>query len=262
MAQGFMLHRRRKVSKAFKTTWNVAVGTLTIPSQTGDYNCTVDWGDGTAPTTHTTGSLVHEYATAGLHQISITGQYNGFRIGYSFATRTKLISVDDWGTVRFTSMGGAFEDCENLASLPQGAITGAENVSDFSTCFKGCKSLTSIPQGLFDKVPNAAIFWYCFYNCTSIASVPEGLFLNCPNVTNFGSCFVSCTFNLPTTMFNYAAIADKYPDMGSAFYGTSTSKMTGTAYPLWDYMPRTSRNYCYRNQTALTNYADIPSNWK
>ena len=342
MAQGFMLHRRRKVvSKAFKTTWNVSNGILTIPSQAGNYNCVVDWGDGTAPTTHTTGDLIHTYTTAGLCQISITGQYNGFNLGANFATNTRLISVDNWGDVGFVSMNYAFSDCGNLASLPQGAITGAENVTGFTGCFSWCTSLTSAPQGLFDNVPNATDFsicfnscWSlvaipsgifdnvpnvatfencfnacrsltsvpeglfdnvpnatdfrgcfgncesiasvpeglfdnvpnatsfrdCFSNCTSLTSVPEGLFLNCPNVTFFYGCFYKCTFNLPTTMFNYTALANKQPNMYQAF-GGNTSK-TGTAYPLWNYITITSRNYCYQNQTSLTNYADIPTLWK
>ena len=288
MAQGFMLHRRRKVvSKAFKTTWNVAVGTLTIPSQVGNYNCTVDWGDGTAPTRHTTGSLVHEYTTAGLCQISITGQYNGFWINYKPETRARLISVDAWGTVRFTSMRGTFEGCSNLASIPSGSITGAENATDFAFCFNYCSSLTSIPSGLFDNVPNATDFSFCFYNCTSLISIPSGLFDNVPNVTDFSSCFRSCSslmsipsglfdnvpnvtdfsvcfhdcpLHLPLTMFNYTALTGKQPRMQNSF-GGSVSK-TGTAYPLWDYITITSRNSCYRDQTALTNYASIPSNWK
>ena len=313
MAQGFMLHRRRKVvSKAFKTTWNVTVGTLTIPSQPVKYNCVVDWGDGTAPTRHTVGSLVHTYTTAGLHQISITGQYSGFKIGFSAAS-TRLISVDNWGNVGFSDMDSAFQGCSNLVNLPHGAITGAENVTSFyacfvrcpltsipaglfnkvpnaadfnscfynctslisipvglflncfnittfQSCFGDCTSLTSVPSGLFDNVPNATRFDGCFYNCASIDSVPEGLFLNCPNVTTFQRCFYDCAFSLPTTMFNYTALADKQPDMGLAFVG-NVSK-TGTAYPLWDYITITSRNSCYRDQTALTNYADIPSKWK
>ena len=342
MAQGFMLHRRRKVvSKAFKTTWNVSNGILTIPSQAGNYHCTVDWGDGTAPTTHTAGSLVHEYATAGVHQISMTGQYSGLYLGVNFAASTRLISVDNWGNVGFVSMNTAFSYCENLASLPQGAITGAENVTDFNSCFSwctsltsapqglfdnapnatdfsvcfnscwslvaipsgifdnvpnvttfedcfnacisltsvpeglfgkvpnvtnfaycfhACSSLTSVPSGLFDNVPNATTFQSCFGNCTSLTSVPEGLFLNCPNVTNFYSCFAGCTFHLPTTMFNYTALANKQPNMSYTFSG-STSK-TGTAYPLWEYITISRNNGCYQNQTALTNYASIPTLWK
>ena len=260
MAQGFMLHRRRKVvSKAFKTTWNVAVGTLTIPSQDGTYNCTVDWGDGTAPTTHTVGDLVHTYTTAGTRQISITGQYNGFYIGYG-TDRNKLISVDDWGDVGFTSMSYAFRGCSNLASIPSGLITGAENARYFNYCFYECTSLTSIPTGLFDKIPNAVTFERCFQYCSSIVSVPEELFLNCPNVTDFRYCFDTCTFNLPATMFNYAALTDKQPSMYRAF-GGNTSK-TGTAYPLWNYINATSRNYCYNGQTLLTNYASVPTLWK
>ena len=262
MAQGFMLHRRRKVvSKAFKTTWNVAAGVLTIPSQAVKYNCTVDWGDGTALTRHTTGDLIHTYTTAGLHQISITGQYSGFMINGG-ADKDKLISVDDWGDVGIGGMSYAFLSCSNLISLPQGAMTGLETANSFRSCFAACASLTSIPQGLFDNVPNADYFSGCFQSCTSLTSVPEGLFVNVPNVKSFSSCFRDCTFRLPTTMFNYAALADKQPDITYAFYSSGTLKMTGTAYPLWDYITTTSYPRSYRNQTALTNYASIPSEWK
>ena len=314
MAQGFMLHRRRKVvSKAFKTTWNITVGTLSIPSQAGNYNCTVDWGDGTAPTTHTRGSLSHYYSVAGTYQISITGQYTGFRINDNASVKAMLISVDEWGNVGFISMERAFYGCNNLVNLPDGAITGAENVTnfgycfclctklasipsglfdttpnakdfeecfvwcssltsipsglfdkvpnvtDFSDCFRACTSLTSIPSGLFDKVPNATTFSSCFNLCSSLTSVPSGLFDKVPNVTDFSACFYACPLHLPLIMFNYSAIASKKPIFTLCF--ASLSK-TGTAYPLWDYITITSRNYCYERQTALTNYADIPSNWK
>ena len=290
MAQGFMLHRRRKVSKAFKTTWNVTVGTLSIPSQDGTYNCTVDWGDGTAPTMHTTGALVHTYTTAGLCQISITGQYSGFMINGG-ADKDKLISIDDWGTVGFTSMNSAFNGCVNLASLTRGAITGAKNATSFVYCFSGCNSLATIPKGLFDNVPNATSFFGCFAYCNSLLSipdglfddvpnvtafnacfrdcyslseVPDGLFTSCPNVTAFNACFANCSFDLPTTMFNYTALAAKRPNMQNCFakYADKDMRLTGTAYPLWNYINATSRNYCYQSQTALTNYADIPDNWK
>ena len=266
MAQGFMLHRRRKVvSKAFKTTWNVAVGTLTIPSQAGNYNCTVDWGDGTVPTVHTTGSLSHTYSRSGMRQISITGQYTGFRLNNTAITRSRLYYIDEWGDVGFTSMQSAFFGCNNLSKLPNSPIIGAHNVTDFSRCFADCNSLRIIPKGLFDDATSAVNFDVCFANCR-ITSISDGLFVKCIKARQFSRCFVSCQMHLPSTMFNYEALAalEFRPNFDDCFTHSTGNVyfITGVAYPLWDYITITSRNNCYGGQTLLTNYNDIPSNWK
>ena len=201
----------QKINAPFKTTWNLPSGKFWLPTRIGGFNCTIDWGDGTTPTKHN--SVIdlyypsHTYADAGKYQISITGQYSGFDMygnGGMDETPTKLISVDQWGNVGFKSFSNAFYSCINLISLPEGAITGAENVTDFRFCFSYCTSLKNIPTGLFDNNINVTDFTTCFHSCTSLQSIPNELFINNVNVIYFSDCFCNCTslISIPTGLFD------------------------------------------------------------
>ena len=54
----------------FITTWNMTSGEVSrLLTQTGTYNATIDWGDGTS-STHTTG-VQHIHTHAGQYQIKI-----------------------------------------------------------------------------------------------------------------------------------------------------------------------------------------------
>ena len=226
----------KPVSDPFITTWNMTSGAFTLLTQTGTYDATIDWGDGTS-STHTTGNPAHSYASAGQYQISITGQYNGLRIDNDAAQRSKLIAINAWGNVGFTSFERAFYGCINLVSLPNGSITGAENVTNFS---------------------------YCFARCTSLTTIPVDLFRYTVNVTSFRSCFNTCrNITLPTSIFSLSALQTKQPDMSYCFYVSSTAvSHTGTVQPIWDYVTITVDNDCFLNCTALANYSQIPELWR
>jgi len=219
---------------AFITTWNVPVGSLTLNSAliTAN-NCTIDWGDGTI-SNYSKSNPTHTYAVAGQYKISITGQYSGFS---ALSSATKLIAVNQWGNVGFYSLTSAFRNCSNLISLPDGNITGVNNVNDANCCFYGCTSLTSIPSGLFN---------------------------NCINVAYFNECFVYChKLILPSIIFNLSALQNKQPNMAECFFSDSTANSpTGTIQPIWDYITITSNNLCFGNCTGIANYSSIPTLWK
>ena len=280
----------KPVSVPFITTWNMTSGSFMLLTQTGTYNATIDWGDGTS-STHTTGSPTHTYASAGQYQIKITGSYAGLRIGNDASQKDKLIAVNAWGNVGFTSFERAFYGCSNLVSLPVGSITGADNVENFYACFRNCTSLTTIPTDLFKYCVNVTIFTYCFTNCTSLTTIPTDLFKYTVNVTSFSNCFYGCTsltaipvdlfkytvnvttfeycfrscknLALPTSIFNLSALQTKQPNMSYCFGTTLTvDSPTGTIQPIWDYVTITARNNCFTNCTALTNYSSIPTLWR
>lgn len=226
-----MMLMRPKYGAEFITTWNIPAGSISIPSQEGTYNCIVDWGDGTT-SVHTTGALTHTYASAGIRQIKIYGKYNGFRINNDATIKELLLSIDQWGNVGFTSLERAFYGCSNLASLPTGAITGAEAVTSCRSCFNYCESLTSIPTGLFDKCIAVTDFSHCFRSCPSLTAIPTGLFDKCTAVTTFSYCFYSCT------------------------------SLTGNAPTLWVSHASATGTQCFRYCDGLSNYSSIPYAWK
>ena len=51
--------------------------------------------------------------------------------------------------------------------------------------------------------------------------------------------------------------------MGLCFYVLLTEQShTGTIQDIWNYIIVNNNVKCFRNDTALTNYADIPTLWK
>ena len=91
---------------AFVTTWtttsaNQAV-TIPVGGHTGNY--TVDWGDGSAPTTHAA-DATHRYATPGTHTISITGDFGRFYLpGGGADNAARLTSIEQWGDVPWSTI--------------------------------------------------------------------------------------------------------------------------------------------------------------
>ena len=125
---------------AFITTWDTRLGngtTVTL-ALAGEVDAMIDWGDGTEPNVVTTpGPHVHDYGADGTYTVSVTGSvtaYNSFDNGGAVSERQKLISVDRWGQLGFTSMYCAFYSCLNLVSVPS-TSDGIEAVTDMRGVF-------------------------------------------------------------------------------------------------------------------------------
>ncbi len=124
---------------AFVTTWDTSLGsgtTVTL-ALAGEVDATIDWGDGTVEAVTTPGPHVHTYSSDGIYTVLVAGSvtgYNSYDNGGAVSERAKLISVDDWGQLGFTSMYRAFFYCSNLVSVPA-ASDGIEAVTNMSYMF-------------------------------------------------------------------------------------------------------------------------------
>ncbi len=90
----------------------------------------------------TPGTHVHDYGVDGIYTVSVTGSvtaYNSRDNGGSNTERQKLISVDNWGQLGFTSMSYAFWGCINLVSVPD-TSEGIEAIADMSYMFASASS--------------------------------------------------------------------------------------------------------------------------
>lgn len=100
---------------SFITTWRtfVADETITIPTFPGlTYNYTVDWGDGNI-SSNQTGNATHTYGVAGVYEVSVRGEFPA--IYFNFGTeRSKILTIEQWGNIEWTTMQDAFEGCSNL----------------------------------------------------------------------------------------------------------------------------------------------------
>ncbi len=104
----------------FITTWktdNPGVSSsnqITIPTTNGlTYNYNVDWGDSNTDT-GVTGAITHTYVTPGTYTVSISGVFPAITFAYA-GDKNKILSVDQWGTIAWENMAGAFFGCTNLA---------------------------------------------------------------------------------------------------------------------------------------------------
>lgn len=151
-----------------------------------------------------------------------------------------------------------FENCTNITSIPSNLFANNTQLTDIYGIFTGCEQITSIPPNLFANNTNVLSFTETFSYCKNLTSIPENLFINNTKVTSFYGTFSSCTglTNIPSNLFANNTNASQF----SYAFSRCTS-LTGLAPALWEksFVKGTS---CFYNCTNLSNYNDIPSNWK
>ena len=184
----------------------------------GTYNFTVNWGDGTTSqiTSWDQTEKTHTYANPGIYTLTIIGDIWGF--GFfndwsSFGDANKLIEISQWGSLRLGDIGGLhFYNAGNLIITAQDVLDVSE-ITNMRSMFANCVSLTTVPRmnewdvsnvtnmiGLFSNThfnqyigewntSNVIDMSWMFHNATSF-NQPIGNW-NVSNVTNMSGMFNS-----------------------------------------------------------------------
>jgi surface protein len=138
----------------FITTWKTdnpgtsGINQITIPTTGTGYNYYIYWEDvnnsninGTLG--NQTGNTTITFPAVGAYKVEISGDFPRINFYNTFnnpaGDRLKIISIEQWGDIDWTSMGGAFWDCSNLD------VTATDNLRLPPNCasmFSGCTSLT------------------------------------------------------------------------------------------------------------------------
>ena len=145
---------------------------------------------------------------------------------------------------------GTFSGCSGLTSIPAGLFAGISDAPAygmFSGTFSGCSGLTgAIPDGLFAGISGAPaqyMFYSTFDGCSGLTSIPENLFGNISGTAQsnmFYRTFNNCTsLTGPSARINGQYLYEIWPD-------ATTSQV----------------NDMYYNASKLSDYSNIPSNWK
>lgn len=213
----------------------------------------VDWGDGTKSTVTAAEAqakeVKHTYATTYITNrvVTIDGviERKGEQMESAFDP-SSLIAVQNLGELRGTARS-LFKDCTSLEAVPPHIFDFSSAVKDLNSCFFNCTSLKEIPHGIFYDFTAVTDFFCCFYNCTSLKAIPAGLFDSCTSVTDFSGCFWHCrslTGETPSTM-----VGEKKVKFWNRHPGNGFAKIT---------------NYkdCFSDCTKLSDYAEIPDDWK
>jgi uncharacterized repeat protein (TIGR01451 family) len=195
----------------FVTTWKTDnPGTsgpteITIPMIGGPYD--VDWNnDGTFDQIGLSGSITHDFGTAGTYTVRIRGDYTSIRFSKSGDVE-KILSVDQWGTGTWQTMDSAFEGAVNL-TVP------ATDTPDFSAVI----SMAYMFQGAVAANPDTS--GWDTGNVINMALMFDGASAADPDTSGWDTSSVQ----LMSAMFQFAEAAD--PDTS----GWDTSSVIDMAF--------------------------------
>ena len=128
---------------AFITTWKTTRANESITITTGGTRGTyaIDWGDASM-FTRVSGDQTHVYKTSGTYTISIYGNLARIYMPDYLANAEKLQSIDQWGSVPWKSMNGAFAGATNMeyraTDAPDlSAVTDMSEMFWFASSFDG-----------------------------------------------------------------------------------------------------------------------------
>ena len=190
----------------FISTWKTDNAGVTAANQISiptawfhQYNCTVDWGDGTTSTYNGAGpTMTHTYSTTGTYTVKISGTFPWISFGGG-GDRLKFLEITNWGNIQWKGLG--FLACSNLKITAQDTPDFSQ-VTSFQSSFQG----TGITSFSFKNVNLSS--------CTSFYGMFQGA--NKLTSVNFTGAILNTTSNV---------------DMEKMFYGagdpTKTLTLTG-----------------------------------
>ena len=139
---------RNTAGSDFVTTWRTAAHNETVTIPVGRHSAgayTVDWGDGTT-SANAAGSQIHEYASPGNHTIRISGDFARIHLGGDPVNAAKLVSIDQWGGIRWATMREAFAGATNMA-YRAADTPDLSSVTDMSGMFRNAASFNGDVSG-------------------------------------------------------------------------------------------------------------------
>lgn len=154
--------------KPFITTWLVADGNITIPTEGSGfvYNYTLyDINDLVTPIatgSNITGDHIINGLPNGTYRLSIQGLFPHLYFNNE-GDKLELVDVAQWGDIRWQSMQHAFWGCANL-NISAVDVPDLNLVTDMSRMFEGCSSMNANLNAW--DVSSVTNMQYLFTNCT------------------------------------------------------------------------------------------------
>ena len=134
----------------------------------GDYDFSVDWGDGVIENVTSYSGRLHTYSVAGIYEIRITGTLEGWR---TQGDSKKILSIKQWGNLRLTRAG--------------------YSVSNFGLYFSGCTNLDLSQVSDVLDLTNTTSLYSMFNSCT-FATINRISEWNISGITSLYATFVNC----------------------------------------------------------------------
>lgn len=155
---------------------------------------------------------------------------------------------------KVTYVTDMFAGCTSLTTIPEDLFSGTPAITGFEGTFANCTSLESIPETLFAAIgtkTSSVMFTECFYNCSSLKSIPAGLFDTVRRINYIGGCFDGCSSL--TGESPYTMIGDRKVHLYEREKGDDFPQVPSSA---------SAHEGCFIACTGLTDYNEIPADWK
>ena len=198
---------------AFVTVWEtlrdndgIEIFTSSLPNLT--YNFTVDWGDGDIET-GITGNAFHQYADAGTYTVQITGAFPAIDFGNisSSQYRESIRSIEQWGSIAWSTMHEAFFRCINLEYNATDAPNLAQ-VTDMGSMFLGCTNFNATDLNNWD-VNTIVEMDFTFSQCENFNGAIGDWDVS--SVENMSELFSqTLLFNQPLNDWDVSAVTNMY----------------------------------------------------
>ncbi|TVR01703.1 MAG: BspA family leucine-rich repeat surface protein [Deltaproteobacteria bacterium] len=208
----------------FVTVWDTTLPgvnndfQIELPLESGgNYNFTVDWGDGEVDviTAFDDIAVRHNYGEEGIYTVEIRGQIEGWRFANG-GDAPKLLEVSSWGPLRLGNGGNYFHGAENL-EITAVDVLDLTGTMSLSAAFRDCTSLTSIPSINAWDVSAVSNLGFMFLGASNFnADLDRWDVLN---VSNFNAMFWGASsFNGDVTTWNTANASV----LSNMFFGASS----------------------------------------
>lgn len=237
-----------KEERAFITMWktdnpgvsdnNQLFISIQVPITGVGYH--VDWGDGQSDS-NVPGDITHTYAVPGTYTVAIKGNFPGLYFGtQTYYDNRKLLSVVQWGDIKWQSMEKAFYLCSNLV-LDATDAPDVSLVNNMSHAFYGA----SVLNGDFSSwnVSSVTDMSYMF----RWAAVFNGDIRNwdVSSVTNMKSMFAfAYAFNQDIS----AWVVSSVDSMSAMFSGATSFNQDISG---WDVSSVTSMSYMFEDASTF-----------
>lgn len=278
LTYGVMQQKRKIVGTGFKTEWTVSgdatARTITLPlANSGIFNCTVDWGDGSEKsiiTAYNDADRIHTYASDGTYEVEIIGQCPSWSFNNG-GDKLKITKIIHWGdNTKFSGFSywfNGFWGCSNIkndgtfytppwaTSIPDYAFNNCRMTGNLVVTAGTSIGINSFRGNLFTSIDLSAntveiIYQSAFFSLSTLTgtlTLPESL--TRINATAFQGCNFTGSIDISnlitieaaaflgvkfTGNLNIPATLDSLAN--TAFNGNNFDSITSdnSSYPVYD----------------------------